>query len=105
MTNKEFSAIQTELKKLSRALSNAFHYILDQETEIRALRSVLEQRELVSGKELDMARNEAIREVRELLVWANTGNSRRAWQKPPFQVAEVKCIRSRVSQKDRRIAN
>ena len=63
MTNEEFGVIKTELERLGRGLSEAVRQIFHQEAEITALRWIIEQSGLAIASELDVARDEAIRQL------------------------------------------
>lgn len=53
-----------ELARLSRGFTEAVRHIVEQETEICALQSILERKGLVTPQDLAVAREEASRLVR-----------------------------------------
>lgn len=63
MTNEEFGVIKAELERLGRGLSEAVRQIFYQEAEITALRWIIEQNGVAIAGELDVARDEAIRQL------------------------------------------
>ena len=65
MTEQEFEVILHELKHVRRAISEAVQQIVHQETEINALRLLLEERGVASADELADA---SVRSGRELQV-------------------------------------
>ena len=63
MTDEEFGVIKTELERLGRGFSEAVRQMLQQEAEITALRWIIEKSGIAIPGELDIARDEAIRQL------------------------------------------
>ena len=63
MTDEEFGVIKAELERFGRGLTEAVRQIIHQEAEITALRWIIEQSGVAIAGELDVAREEAIRQL------------------------------------------
>lgn len=63
MTDEEFGVIKEELERLSKTLAEAVRHIFHQEAEITALQWIVERNGIVFADELDVAREEAIRQL------------------------------------------
>ena len=67
MTEQEFEVILCEFRNVRRAIAEAVQQIVHQESEINALRSLLEERGLASAEELHDASLRSGREMQVLL--------------------------------------
>jgi len=63
MTDEEFGVIKAELERLSKAFTEAVRHIIHQEAEITALQWIVERNGMAIPGELDVAREEAIRQI------------------------------------------
>jgi len=67
MTDQEFSVIRDELHMLGTGLKKAVCQIVEQEAEIRALRSIIEQKGLATQAEMDEECDIAVRQLTDSL--------------------------------------
>lgn len=68
MTEQEFEIILSELRHLRKAIAGAVQQIVHQESEINALRHLLEERGLASAEELAAASFQCRQELDGLLA-------------------------------------
>lgn len=67
MSDEEFEIILAELRQLRRALTESVAEIVHQQSEIRALHWLLEQKGIATAQELESAKVEGAREVTLIL--------------------------------------
>ena len=67
MSDEEFEVILAELRQLRRAVTDSVAEIVHQQTEIRALHWLLEQKGIATAQELENAKVEGAREVSQIL--------------------------------------
>jgi hypothetical protein len=77
MTDEELGMLLAALLQLNRGFKEVARSIVEQEAEIGALRTILEQKGIAPGDELDRAREEAVRRLKEGLAATSNRTCRR----------------------------
>jgi hypothetical protein len=65
MTDEQLGMMMASLLQLNRGFREVANHILEQEAEIDAIRSVLERKGIAPSDDLDRARDEAVRRLKE----------------------------------------
>jgi len=75
MTDQEFEVILSEVKQMRKAIAGAVQQIVHQESEINALRLLLEERGLASADEIAAASHECRQELNRSLAESSNDGS------------------------------
>lgn len=78
MTDEQFGIVITALLQLNRGFTEIARHIISQDAEICAIRSILEQKGLVPSEEVERARDEAARGLKEVFPAISKRRCRRA---------------------------
>ena len=73
MSDEEFEVILAELKQLRKAITDSVNEIVHQESEIQALRWLLQHKRIATEEELDTASEEGARQVHIMLQSSVSG--------------------------------
>ena len=65
MTDEQLGMVVATLQQLNRGFTEIARHVLEQEADIGAIRSILEQKGVAPAEELDRARDEAARGLKE----------------------------------------
>ena len=67
MSDQEFEVILAELRQLRKAISDSVGEIVNQQSEIHALRWLLQSKGIATAQELESAKIEGVRQVNQIL--------------------------------------